>query len=335
MSAVAAHQDVHAQSIVIDAVCPLLRRPEFLGWYKEGGVTVAAPTAAGTVDARTAMSRIAVWHRLLRERDDLMWIRQASDVELAKRSGRLGIYLHFQGTDSIEQDLDLIDLYKFLGVGMVQLTYNVRNLVGDGCEERTDAGLSRFGIKLVQRLNAARIIVDCSHTGVRTSLEAVEHSTAPVVLSHSNVSHVHSCPRNVPDELIDAIARSGGVVGVAGFPGMLGGDTRPSLQQFIAHIDAIVQRVGIDHVGLGIDYYSGQAGVASDEQARVTYDEAVRSGMWSASYPPPPHHYPTGIETPRTLPALTRALIELGYQVADVRKILGGNWLRIMRAVWG
>lgn len=335
MSARPVQADVHAQSIVIDAVCPLLRRTEYLDWYKQGGVTVAAPTAAGTVDARTAMSRIAVWHRLLRERDDLMWIRQASDVEVAKRSGRLGIYLHFQGTDSIEQDLELIDLYKTLGVGMVQLTYNVRNLVGDGCEERTDAGLSRFGIKLVERLNSARIIVDCSHTGTRTSLEAVENSSAPVVLSHSNASRVHACPRNVPDELIDAIAGSGGVIGVAGFPGMLGPASQPSMQRFIEHIDAIVQRAGIDHVGLGIDYYSGQAGVASDEQARRVYDEAVQSGMWSASYPPPPHHYPAGIETPRTLPSLTQGLLDFGYAVADVKKILGDNWLRVMRAVWG
>ena len=104
----------------------------------------------------------------------------------------------------------MIDLYKALGVGVVQLAYNTKNRVGDGCEERTDAGISRFGIKLVERLNEAGIIVDCTHTGLRTSLDAVECSTAPVVLSHSNPISVHASTRNVPNELIDAIARSGG-----------------------------------------------------------------------------------------------------------------------------
>jgi membrane dipeptidase len=328
--------DLHAQSIVIDAVCPLpTDRPEYLDWYREGGVTALAPSLASTESARTSLNRLAAWHRLLREREDLLLVRQAKDIELAKQSGRLGIYFHFQGTDPIEDNLDLIDLYKASGVGMVQLAYNVKNRVGDGCEERTDAGLSRFGIKLIERLNQARVIVDCTHTGLRTSLEAVECSKAPVVLSHSNPSSVHKSARNVPEELIEAIARSGGLIGVVGFPAMVSSSSKPTLDQFIAHIDALVKQVGIDHVGLGIDYYSGQAGVADEEESRRGYEEAIRSGIWGPAYPPPPHHYPAGIETPRTLPNLTRRLLERGYAESAVRKILGGNWLRVMQRVWG
>jgi membrane dipeptidase len=207
--------------------------------------------------------------------------------------------------------------------------------VGDGCEERTDAGLSRFGIKLVQRLNTSRVIVDCSHTGLRTSLDAIECSAAPVVLSHSNAASVHATLRNAPNELIDAIAKSGGVIGVVGFPGMVSISTTPTLDQIIAHIDAIVQLVGIDHVALGLDYYPGQSGVASDEEALRGYNEAIRAGIWSTAYPPPPHRYPAGIETPRTFPNLTRRLLEHGYREPEIRKILGENWLRVMRAVWG
>jgi membrane dipeptidase len=328
--------DLHKHSIVIDAVCPLVMDdPSYLDWYREGGVTALAPTMASTESARATLNRLAFWHRLFRERDDLLLVRKAQDVELAKHSGRLGIYLHFQGTDPIEDNFDLIDLYKDLGVGVIQLAYNVKNRVGDGCEEKTDGGLSRFGIKLVERLNRARVIVDCTHTGLRTSLDAIEHSTAPVILSHSNAKSVQSNPRNVTDELIDAIAQSGGVIGMVGFPSMVAGTEKPSLDQFIAHIDAIVQRVGIDHVGLGLDYYSGQAGVASDEEALRGYNGAISSGLWSTAYPPPPHHYPSGIETPRTLPNLTRRLLQRGYGEDDIRKILGGNWLRIMRSVWG
>ena len=116
---------------------------------------------------------------------------------------------------------------------------------------------------------------------------------------------------------------------------MVADATTPSLDQFIAHIDALVERVGIDHVGLGIDYYTGQSGVADIRDAKRMYDEMIRTGRWSTAYPPPPHHYPAGIETPRTLPNLTHRLLERGYAESDVSKVLGGNWLRVMRAVWG
>ncbi|HEV2271662.1 MAG TPA: dipeptidase [Steroidobacteraceae bacterium] len=327
---------LHQDSIVIDAVCPLADHdPRYLDWYREGGVTTLAPTVGSVENARATLNSIAAWHRRLREREDLLFVASAGDVERAKRSGRLGIYLHLQGTDPIEDNLDLVDLYKRLGVGMIQLTYNVRNRVGDGCEERTDGGLSRFGMKLIERLNATRVMVDCTHTGLRTSLEAIEHSRAPVVLSHSNVASVQPSARNVSDELIEAVAASGGVVGVCGFPPMVANSKAPSLDELISHIDALVERAGIDHVGLGIDYYSGQVGVASDTQAQEIYAAALRSGTWGSAYPPPPHRYPEGIETPRTLPNLTARLLGRGYREIDVRKILGENWLRVMRAVWG
>jgi membrane dipeptidase len=328
-------EKLHSESIVIDAVCPLADRIEYLEWYREGGVTALAPTVGSTEGARIALECIASWHRLLRERDDLMLIHKAADIEHAKRSGRLGIFMHLQGTDPIEDNLDFIDLYKSLGVGIIQLTYNVKNRVGDGCEERTDCGLSRFGQRLIERLNGAKVIVDCTHTGSRTSLEAIERSSAPVVLSHSNPASVHPSPRNVPNELIDAVAQSGGLIGACGFPGMISAKSTPSLDDFVVHIDAIVQRAGIDHVGLGIDYYTGQAGVASDQEAMRGYEQAVRSGIWGSAYPPPPHRYPAGIETPRTLCRLTARLLERGYAPEDVRKVLGENWLRVMRSVWG
>jgi membrane dipeptidase len=327
---------LHAESIVIDAVCPLVMDdPRYLEWYREGGVTALAPTVGGWENARITLSRIAAWHRVLREREDLQLVRTAAQIEGAKQGNRLGMYFHLQGTDPIEDNLDLIDLYKALGVGVIQLTYNVRNRVGDGCEERADAGLSRFGLKLVERLNKARVIVDCSHTGERTSLEAIECSSAPVILSHSNSASVHPSPRNASHDLIAAVARSGGVIGVVGFPAMVADSRSPSLDQLIAHIDAIVECVGIDHVGLGLDYYWGQAGVASDEAALKSYDEAIRTGRWSSAYPPPPHHYPAGIATPRSLSNLTTSLLKRGYSDGHVRKVLGENWLRIMRAVWG
>ncbi|MBB6428165.1 membrane dipeptidase [Sphingopyxis sp. JAI128] len=329
-------QALHRSSIVIDAVCPLaLESFEYLEWYREGGVSTLAPTVGALGGVRETMAMIAKWRRVLADRDDLAAVRTVQDIVDAKAADKLGVYFHFQGIEPFEGDLNLAEIYKILGVGMVQLAYNVKNRVGDGCEERTDAGLSAFGLKLIERLNDNKIIVDCSHTGLRTSLEAVEASRDPVVLSHSNVASVHPSRRNVADELIDAVAKSGGVIGIVGFPAMVSCDLAPTLDQFINHVDAIASRVGIEHVALGLDYYAGQAGVASYADAKQQYDKFVEAGLWGPTYPPPPHNYPAGIETPKTLANLTVRLLDRGYCETEVRQVLGGNWMRVMQQVWG
>ncbi len=274
---------------------------------------------------------------MTREDPRLRLIRQASDIRRAKESGQMGIILHFQGTEPIENDLNLVHLFKELGVGMIQLAYNVKNRVGDGCEERTDAGLSRFGLKLIRELNQARVVVDCSHTGYRTTMEALEASTRPVVFSHANVKAVHDSPRNIRDDQIKAAAESGGLIGMVGFPAFVSGDPHPTLDQFIDHMDYITDLTGSgDHVALGIDYFQGQAGVMEDDEAQELYRGIVASGRWQPdNYPPPPYRYPQGIDTPRDLPNLTAGLLARGYREEDVKKILGGNWVRVFEEVWG
>lgn len=329
-------QDLHRNAVVVDAVCPLLQDHRYVDWYIDGGATVAVPTVATTEGAGETLRRIARWKRTIEGDARLVQVASAAAIEAAKAAGRTGILLHFQGADPVEDDLDLVFAFRDLGVGVIQLCYNVKNRVGDGADERTDAGLSFFGVDLIRRLNEARVVVDCSHTGVRTSLDTVEVSTAPVVISHGNPRALHESRRNLPDDLIRAVARSGGVIGAVGFPGFVSPEPRPTLDRFIDHIAYMADLVGIDHVGLDIDYYLGQSGVAPDDAARRQYDAWVASGKWRpGTYPPPPHHYPAGIETPRSLPNLTARLRERGFADADVLKILGGNWLRVWRAVWG
>ena len=329
-------QDLHSEAIVIDAVCPLLMNKKYIEWYKEGGATAIAPTVASGENAGEALRAVGGWLRFVRNRDDLHLVRQAGDIEHAKQAGKLGIFLHFQGTDPLENDIDLVDAFKAAGVGMIQLTYNVKNRVGDGASERTDSGLSYFGLEFVKRCNEVGVIVDCSHTGYRTTMDAIEASSRPVVFSHANAKGVWDSPRNIADDQIKAVAATGGLVGIVGFPGFVGKSDRPTLDQFIDHIDYDVNLVGIDHVGLGIDYYLGQHLVADEEVAMRVYDDMITSGRWRPeAYPPPPHRFPEGIETPRTLPAITTRLLERGYKPDDVKKILGGNWMRMFREIWG
>lgn len=331
------YRQVHARATVIDATCPLLNtHPHLIDWWIEGGATAAAPTVGGFEPAGPTLANLARWNRIITEDPRLVLVRSADDVEQAKRSGSFGVIYHFQGTEPVEDNLDLVPLYKQLGVGMIQLTYNVKNRVGDGCEERTDGGLSNFGVKLIKALNEARVIVDCSHTGYRTTLEAIELSTAPVVFSHASVAALKPSRRAISDDQIQAVAATGGLVGAVGFPAFVSAAPQPTLDEFVDHIDYIANLVGIEHVGLGIDYFAGQSGVADDALAERIYAAAVTEGRWQPeSYPPPPYRYPQGIETPRTLENLTQRLLERGYSAPDTIKILGGNWLRVFRAVWG
>ena len=326
---------LHATSIVIDGTCPLLRRREFVDWYIAGGVTACCPTVGSTAPAEETLRNLGTWHRFIAARDDLSLVREAADIESAKAQRTLGLIFHFQGADPIENDLDLVEAYHALGVRMVQLTYNVRNRVGDGCEEKTDAGLSAFGADLVTRLNENRIVVDCSHTGYRTTMDAIDRSSRPVVFSHANAFALHASPRNIRDDQIRAAAASGGLIGVNGFQAFLGASARPSIDRFVEHLDHMVEIAGIDHVGLGIDYYEGMHPVADTAAATQFFQQQLAQRRWSeASYPAPPHHYPQGMATPQEIPNLTARLLARGYSPDDVRKLIGGNWLRVFRAVW-
>ncbi len=336
MQTATAAAELHRETIVIDGTCPLLRRKEFVDWYIEGGVTACAPTVGSTASAEETLRNLGSWHRLIAARKDLLLVQHAEEITTAKKEGKLGLVFHFQGADPIENDLDLVEAFHALGVRMVQLAYNIRNRVGDGCEEAGNAGLSRFGRDLVQRLNETRIIVDGSHTGERTTLEAIEASTRPFVFSHANVQAVHQCPRNISDTQIKAAAATGGLIGINGFPAFLGTSPNPTIDDFLRHLDHVVELVGIDHAALGIDYYEGMHPVADEAEAKKMYQQQLAARRWSAEvYPPPPHRYPEGMATPKELPNLTAKLLSHGYSPAETRKILGENWLRVMRAVWG
>ena len=330
------HDRIHDEAIVIDAVCPLMRRRQYIDGWIEGGVTAAGPTVAVFEGAGPTLRVLGDWLHAIDTDPRLTLVKRAADFAEAKANGKFGVLFHFQNTEPIEDDLNLVNTYKALGVGMIQLAYNVRNRVGDGCEERTDSGLSHFGLRVVERLNEARVVVDCTHTGYRTTMDAIEASSRPVVFSHSNPKAVKESPRNITDDQIRAAAATGGLIGMVGFPSFVSASPRPTLDEFIDHIDHVVKLVGDDHVGLGIDYYWIQAAFTGLEEATRLYEEFVAAGKWRPeSYPPPPIHYPDGIETPRDLRNLTRRLLERGYSEEATKKILGGNWVRVFGEVWG
>ena len=329
------YKRVHEEAIVFDGTCPLLTHsPDHTSYYVEGGVTVVAPSLAANHDAGQAIKRIADWMNIIREQEDkLLHVTEVEDFHRAKAQGKLGILFHFQNSLPLEQSIELLDVYKALGVRIIQLTYNVKNFVGDGCLERTDAGLSDFGVRLIKAMNRAGIAVDCSHTGMQTTLDAMDVSEYPVVFSHSLVKTVRDSPRNLSDEQIRRVAEMGGVIGMNGFPPFVADTSRPTLDDLLKHVDYIAELVGIDYVGLGIDFEYIDESMQKDSLAH--YDYFVKTGQWNPKdYPPPPYYYPEGLDDPRYFPNLTKALLDRGYDEEETKKVLGANFMRVYSQIW-
>jgi membrane dipeptidase len=238
----------------------------------------------------------------------------------------LAVVFQFQGSHPVEYQLELLEVYYRLGVRMIQLTYNHRSPVGDGCEEPNDAGLSRFGAAVVQEMNRLGMVIDLSHTGRRTTLDAIQVSDQPCVFSHSNVNGVHPNGRNIDDDQVRALAEKGGVIGVNAFPPFVSGDREPTVDQLVDHVDYIVQLVGDRHVSIGLDYYTRNLPMK-------VYEDNIRTGRWKReNYSPPPWRY--AVEDPTRIPEITCRLVQRGYPAESIHRIMGANLLGLFETVW-
>lgn len=332
--------EIYEQSIVIDACAPLACpfEEDAFGYehYLPSKITMIAATILPVNDYLPgAIEKITKFYKIFRGDPRVKHILTVEDIYEAKKKGQLGIMLAFQGCSPLQNDLEYIDVYYNLGLRQMMLCYNIKNCIGDGCTEPGDGGLSTFGVKAIARMNELGILVDLAHTGYRTTMEAMEVSKKPVVFSHGNARAVWDNPRNLRDDQVIKVAKMGGVVGVNGYPGFVSAKNRPTVNDFIDHIDYYVKLVGIDHVSLGVDYFQGQAGIMEDKKAQAIYDRLIGSGSWSKSaYPPPPYYYPEEIAIPKLMPNLSDALLVRGYGESDIKKILGENYIRILKEVW-
>jgi membrane dipeptidase len=266
------------------------------------------------------------------------WLRFGSslaEIEQGRKEGKLVLGLNSQEVRPIEEDLSRIEALFALGIKHMLLAYNVRNLVADGCAEVADAGLSNFGRQVVREMDRVGMIVDCSHTGRRSSLEAIELSERPAIFSHSNAYAL--CPhiRNIHDDQIRACAARGGVIGVVGVGGFLG-DPEARTEAMFRHIDYIASLVGAEHVGLGTDYVK----ILPVKDHTAAWEAIGASAqVWPDSQRAWPD--PTGAQipadetrcfAPEQLVELVETLIAHGYPAAAVRGILGGNFKRVYAA---
>jgi membrane dipeptidase len=266
--------------------------------------------------------------------DRLLLVKSAADILKAKREKKFGVVLGTQDTSMVGPELDRLAQLKKDGVLSVQLTYNNRNLAGDGSLEPANAGLSKLGRATIERIEAEKILLDLSHGGARTMAEAAAHAKRPLVISHTGARALTDHPRNTSDETIKAVADKGGVVGVYFMP-FLTLDSRPRGEDLIRHVEHVANVAGEDHVGIGTD--NGVLPLGADARKREDEITLERIKIGIAAPGEAVGVYPL-VEDYNSVDRYRRFVADLqkrGWSEARLEKLMGGNFLRVYRDAWG
>ena len=302
-----------------------------------GGMKIMAvcPSAdALNTSSAVALKALQFYLKKINERPEkYKIIRTTDDIDAAIKEKKLGLYFTHQGTGLFEGDPDNVAIWRQLGYGYCLLAYNQRNPVGDGCFVKENGGLTAYGKTLIDAYNRYGMLVDVSHTGERTSLDAIEHSSQPVISSHSVAMAIANYPRSLYDSVIKAIAKSGGLCSI-NMVGAFVDTSNPDIvttDMLFKHIDYMANLVGIDHVGFGSDYIPD-----------ITFTaDGMKTPAGQAIFPDGGYTTKTahkGFPTPSSyqiLPALLDKMLSEGYTEEDCQKFIGGNMYRVMKQVWG
>ena len=297
------------------------------------GLDAVHVTLAFWHDCKETLSIISKWNQWFREHSDLiLLVRKTDDIRVAHETSRVGIIFGFQNSSSIEDDLGLIEIFHTLGVRVMQLTYNNQSLLGAGCYEDDDAGLTNFGKNVIDEMNRLGMVIDVSHTSERTCFEAIEYSKSPIAVTHANPSSYLNVVRNKSDELLIALAESGGMLGFSLYPLHLEDGSDCTLESFCEMICRTADLIGVEHLGIGSDLCLGW----SDD-----YLEYMRSGTWRPSssnnasesdvtWP----EYPSWFCNLKDFSNISEGLLATGFGTEEVSMIMGANWLRFFEEVW-
>lgn len=319
---------LHEKSIIIDGLVIAKWDRDLFEDMRKGGITAANCTVSVWEGFQATVNNICDMNNLIEANKDIVTqIRTTQDILDAKRDGKTGVLYGFQNANAFEDKIGYVETFKQLGVGIVQMAYNTQNLVGTGCYER-DGGLSGFGQEIVAEMNRVGIMCDLSHVGAKTSEEVILASKKPVCYSHCLPSGLKDHPRNKSDEELKFIADHGGFVGVTMFAPFLKNGIDSTIEDYVEAIDYIVNICGEDCVGIGTDFTQGH-----DQNffEWLTHDKGYARRLTRFGK----IVNPLGIRTLGEFPNLTEALSRHGWSDSKVEKIMGANWVNVLKDVWG
>ncbi len=295
---------------------------------RDGGVDAVHVTIAYHESFREMVLQLEAWNRWFETHPDLiMRGTTGDDVRQARATGRTAIFFGFQNPSPIEDDIGLIEICHQLGIRFMQLTYNNQSLLATGCYEDNDTGLTRFGRQAIAEMNRVGLVIDMSHSADRSTLEAIEHSTRPIAITHANPAWWHPARRNKSDEVLTALTQKGGMLGFSLYPHHLKGGTDCDLSDFCAMIAEAAKKYGAENLGIGTD-------LCQDQPDSIV--EWMRVGRWSkdidygegtadnAGFPPMPEWF----QDNRHFGNIRRGLLVTGLSEGEVDGIMGDNWLR-------
>jgi membrane dipeptidase len=323
--------ELHGEAMVIDGLIIAKWERQVFEDMRLGGLSAANCTCSVWEGFTDTMDNIAEWKRMLAENDDiLLQVYGVEDIRRAKQEGRVGIILGWQNTFAIESELDRLRLFRDLGVRFMQLTYNTQNLVGAGCWESKDNGLTDYGRDVVERMNELGIVIDLSHVGEQTCRDAVAHSKVPVAFTHCVPRGLLDMPRNKSDDLLISCADSGGFVGFAPYGPFLPTGEDSTIDDCVAGIEYTIDLVGEDAVGIGTDFTQGHD---ADFFTWLRSDKGNGRSLVKGFSGRPTN--PAGLDGMKDYPNLTATMLRRGWSENRVRKVMGENWLRYLGEVWG
>ncbi len=303
---------------------------EVIEEVRSGGVDIVHATVGVWEDMAGAMTRIGAFRHLCRNNADIIRVvRTVDEMHAAKADGVLGAVLGFQNSTMLGDDPEMARIFADVGVRVIQLTYNITNHLGSSCWEPTDSGLTRVGQRMVAALNDAQVLIDISHVGNQTGLDAVNASAQPIAITHGNPVSFCDSPRNKPDELVKEVAARGGVIGCTLYPLFMGG-ADVTRHDYCTMLASLAELIGVDHVAIGTDAVLGWQPDALDWMRNGRWDRADGPSEIPEFAP-----WPEWFRGPQDFRSLGEGLDGVGFAESERDLILGGNWLRLFGEIFG
>ena len=296
---------------------------------QKGQITAANCTCSVWENFAQTIDNLTTWNNHFKKNNDIIFhIKSYKDIKKAQAEGKVGIILGWQNTSAIESDLNKLQIFYDLGIRVAQLTYNTQNLVGSGCWESKDGGLSDFGKDVVLEMNRLGMVIDLSHVGPKTSLETINISKSPVTYTHCCPA-IKKHPRNKTDEQLKQIANNGGMIGFASYTPFLPKGSNSNIDDCIEAMDYLINIVGEDQVGIGTDWVQDQD---------ISFFEYLQRDKGTGRYVSQPYKdvppMPKGIKRLSQFQNFVPAMERAGWSTKRIEKVLGQNWYLFFKKIW-